>query len=84
MQEARSLFIEEVLNKLTTQLGFDHELAAGLLDVAEHENWDSERRRPQGSSMPAELWEFMVPTSEAAKLARRPLAVSIEDNIDLF
>ena len=34
--------------------------------------------------MPAELWEFMVPTSDVAKLARRPLAVSIEDNIDLW
>ena len=34
--------------------------------------------------MPARLWEYVVPTSEAAKMARRPLAVSIEDNIDLF
>ncbi len=47
-------------------------------------SWDSVRRRPEGSSMPARLWEYVVPTSEAAKMARRPLAVSIEDNIDLF
>ena len=47
-------------------------------------DWDAQRRRPQGSVLPPRLWESMTPTSEAAKLARRPLAVSIDDNIDLF
>ena len=46
--------------------------------------WDAVRRRPQASVLPPRLWESMVPTSEEARLARRPLAVSIDDNIDLF
>jgi len=84
VNEARALFTEEVLTKLTTHLGLDHEAATTLLAGSDNMNWDSDRRRPAGSSMPAELWEFMVPTSDVARLARRPLAVSIEDNIDLF
>ena len=46
--------------------------------------WDERRRRIRGSIMPPRLWESMVPTSAAARLARRPLAVSADDNIDLF
>ncbi len=45
--------------------------------------WDARRRRTLGSALPARLWETMVPTGDAAQLARRPLALSIEDNIDL-
>ena len=55
-----------------------------LASSAEPIDWDAQRRRPQGSVLPPRLWESMVPTSEAARLARRPLAVSIDDNIDLF
>ena len=55
-----------------------------LSSSAEPAGWDAQRRRPQGSVLPPRLWESMAPTSEAAKLARRPLAVSIDDNIDLF
>lgn len=84
MREARSLFVEETLNTLTSAVGLDHERAAEWLHPPALAEWDAERRRPIGSQMPDELWEFMVPTSEVAKLARRPLAVSIEDNIDLF
>ena len=51
---------------------------------ADAPTWDTRRRRARGSVLPPRLWESMVPTSEAAKLARRPLAVSIGDNIDLF
>lgn len=46
--------------------------------------WDTRRRRPEGSAMPARLWEYVLPTSEAAQMARRPLAESVKDNIDLF
>ena len=46
--------------------------------------WDTRRRRTPGSVLPPRLWESMVPTTAAAKLARRPLAVSVDDNIDLF
>ncbi len=47
-------------------------------------SWDTFRHRPRGSALPPRLWESMVPTSEEARLARRPLAVSVDDNIDLF
>lgn len=47
-------------------------------------DWDAYRRRPAGSKMPAKLWEYILPTSEEAKMARRPLEQSLEDNIDLF
>jgi len=57
------------------------ETAVGDADSA---SWDAMRRRPRGSALPPRLWESMVPTSEAAKLARRPLSVSVDDNIDLF
>lgn len=46
--------------------------------------WDTARRRPTGSTMPATLWEYVLPTSKAATMARRPLAESVKDNIDLF
>ena len=65
-----------------------HELADETLgeaaNPAEPVPWDVVRRRPRGSALPPRLWESMVPTSEEAKLARRPLAVSVDDNIDLF
>ncbi len=54
------------------------------LDHTESVPWDAVRRRPHRSALPPRLWESMVPTSEEARLARRPLAVSIDDNIDLF
>ena len=59
-------------------------IPAGAFDNAEPVPWDARRRRPRGSALPPRLWESIVPTNEAAKLARRPLAVSIDDNIDLF
>ena len=48
------------------------------------QNWDGRRRRPKGSAMPARLWEYIVPTTPEAQMARRPLEVSVDDNIDLF
>ena len=53
-------------------------------DYTNSDTWDPHRRRTAGSVIPARLWEAMVPNSAAAKLARRPLAVSVDDNIDLF
>lgn len=46
--------------------------------------WDGRRRRTRGSAMPPRLWEYVLPTTEAAKLARRPLEESVKDNLDLF
>ena len=58
-------------------------LSIDEIEPASATDWDAERRRPIGSALPAGLWEFMVPTSDEAQLARRPLAISVEDNIDL-
>ncbi len=60
------------------------ETSAHHADPGESIPWDAVRRRSHGSALPPRLWESMVPTSAAARLARRPLAVSIDDNIDLF
>lgn len=53
-------------------------------DAAATDSWDVKRHRETGSVMPASLWEYVVPTTEEAKMARRPLATSVDDNIDLF
>ena len=60
-----------------------------ILDLAPPEDvsvadWDNSRRRTQGTAIPPSLWESMLPSGGEALLARRPLSVSIKDNIDLF
>ena len=79
-QDALDAFIEGPVAELLDALG---QPASKRID-APQAPWDERRRRPQGSALPKKLWEFMLPTSDEAKLARRPLAVSIKDNIDLF
>ncbi|MDG1231283.1 MAG: phenylacetate-CoA oxygenase subunit PaaI [Pseudomonadales bacterium] len=80
MTEARNAFVEGPVAELQNLLG-QSELPGS--NSSDHE-WDVLRRRPTGSSMPATLWEAMLPSNEEAVLARRPLSISIEDNIDLF
>ena len=84
MADARKLFVKEVLGKLVTIVDISDAELAELMQSPQVDDYDPVRRRTQGTSMPDSLWEFMVPTSDEAKLARRPLAVSIEDNIDLW
>lgn len=74
----------DIKKTLAGTLGQDETTWERFATPAEPASWDERRRRSQGSVMPPRLWESMVPTSEAARLARRPLAVSIDDNIDLF
>lgn len=74
-EEDRSVYLKSVLENL----GISTDVAMSSKD-----NWDELRRRAAGSEMPPRLWESIVPTSEEALLARRPLAVSVDDNIDLF
>lgn len=81
---AQASLTEIVLTKLGSIVDVaDSELQA-MLTGADSGEWDVQRRRPKGSAMPPRLWESMVPTSEDAQIARRPLAVSVDDNIDLF
>ena len=81
--EAKATLTELVLNKLSSLVDLSEQELAGLAD-GPAENWDARRRRAQGSELPPRLWEAVVPTSEEALIARRPLAVSVDDNIDLF
>jgi len=44
------------------------------------DGWDEVRHRPSTTAIPAALWEFMVPTSAAALLARRPRDIAFDDD----
>ena len=81
---ARASLIEEVLTKLAAIVEMPDEDVQSLVTGKRVGAWDTRRRRKDGSTMPPRLWESIVPTSDEAQLARRPLAVSVDDNIDLF
>ena len=81
---ARTRFFQDITEKLSLHIDISSEQLTGIAGQALPEDWDSRRRRRTGSEMPTSLWETVIPTSEAAQIARRPLAVSIKDNIDLF
>jgi 1,2-phenylacetyl-CoA epoxidase catalytic subunit len=78
--DARAAFLEIVLTKLGAIVNLPEDIATTI----EPSDWDARRRRTHKSAMPSRLWESIVPTSEEALIARRPLAVSVDDNIDLF
>ena len=80
---ARSKFLDDVAGKLAPHTGISSAELDGIAAQALPENRDPLSRRQQGSKIPAGLWESVIPTSEAAQIARRPLAVSVKDNIDL-
>ncbi|HUT50682.1 MAG TPA: Phenylacetic acid catabolic protein [Alphaproteobacteria bacterium] len=77
--EARRAFVEGALPKLAEDAGLD--AAAVMPGAAPGPSWDAPRRRERDRVFSAEMWEFMVPTNEDAVLARRPLAVSVGDNV---
>lgn len=81
LHEARQALAAGPVQELAAHLGTD--IPEGLA-APPPTDWDSRRRRPRRSAMPATLWAFMLPNDDAARLARRPLSVSISDNIDLF
>jgi ring-1,2-phenylacetyl-CoA epoxidase subunit PaaC len=82
--DARLGFIEDSLGKLTTALGMSDEELVVLMEQGGAGKWDPVRRRTAGSVLPDTLWEFMIPTDPDTVALRRPLAVSIDDNLDLF
>jgi len=84
VSDARAAFVETVLGKLALVAPIADDELEALVNDAGIADWDARRRRVSGSTMPARLWESVVPTSDEALLARRPLAVSVDDNIDLF
>ncbi|MFK8014294.1 MAG: Phenylacetic acid catabolic protein [Gammaproteobacteria bacterium] len=84
VDDARVAFTETVLAKLNDIATIDSDLLEASTTQVSHTSFDQLRRRPAGSTMPPRLWESVVPTSDEAQLARRPLTVSVDDNIDLF
>ncbi|MEP4149238.1 MAG: Phenylacetic acid catabolic protein [Halioglobus sp.] len=82
--DARLGFIEESLGKLTAALGMSDEEITSIMEQGLEGEWDSTRRRSADSILPDTLWEFMIPTDADTVSLRRPLAVSIDDNLDLF
>ena len=82
--DARVGFIEDSLGKLTTALGMSDEDLIAIMEQGVEGEWDGLRRRVTGTILPDSLWEFMIPTDADTIALRRPLAVSIDDNLDLF
>ncbi len=82
--DGRIGFIEESLGKLTAALNMSDTELTAIMEAGPASEWDSLRRRTQGSALPKTLWEFMIPTDPDTVALRRPLAVSIDDNLDLF
>lgn len=84
LADAKASLVETVLTKLTSLVDISDDELESVAASSVTGEWDSRRRRDAGSVMPPRLWESVVPTSDEALLARRPLAVSVDDNIDLF
>ncbi|MEP1473032.1 MAG: Phenylacetic acid catabolic protein [Halieaceae bacterium] len=82
--DARLGFVEESLGKLANAVGMTDEELTSIMEQGLEGDWDSIRRRTSGSILPDTLWEFMIPTDADTVSLRRPLAVSIDDNLDLF
>ncbi|MGI9283866.1 MAG: Phenylacetic acid catabolic protein [Pseudomonadales bacterium] len=82
--DARLGFVEDTLSKFIAELGLSDAQIQTLVAQDVDADWDSRRRKPKDSVIPATLWEFMVPTDPDTVALRRPLAVSIDDNLDLF
>jgi ring-1,2-phenylacetyl-CoA epoxidase subunit PaaC len=82
--DARLGFIEDSLGKLTAALGMSDEELTTIMEKGVDAEWDAVRRRSVGTVLPDTLWEFMIPTDPDTIALRRPLAVSIDDNLDLF
>ncbi|MFK7732956.1 MAG: Phenylacetic acid catabolic protein [Pseudomonadales bacterium] len=82
--DARLGFVEDTLSKFLAEFGVSDEQLSAMLGQNNDDNWDERRRKPKDAEIPATLWEFMIPTDADTISLRRPLAVSIDDNLDLF
>ena len=82
--DARLGFIEDSLGKLTAALDMSDEELTAIMGQGLEGNWDAVRRRTRDTALPETLWEFMIPTDPDTIALRRPLGVSIDDNLDLF
>jgi 1,2-phenylacetyl-CoA epoxidase catalytic subunit len=79
--EGRASFIDGALPKLAADAGLDASAVAGAGEARPGPSWDPVLRRERDYVFSPDMWEFMVPTNEDAVLARRPLAISVGDNV---
>ena len=77
--DARAGFLEDAVSVITTGHGFERAEVLSYLPV-KPEDWDAVKRKTAGATVPATLWEFMIPTDPDTVALRRPLAVSVDDN----
>ncbi len=80
---AREKFLEDVNSVLGQAMLLSARALTTMLKQINFEGWDKPRRKTYGAAVPATLWEFMVPTDADTVALRRPLAVSVDDNLDL-
>lgn len=83
IESARAGFMDDVVDVLAQATGLDVPAIKSHLPGESPDDWDAARRKRVGAALPATLWEFMVPTDPDTVTLRRPLAVSVDDNLDL-
>ncbi len=66
LDEVRRRFLATVAQSLGSFVRLEPGSVAQVWD-----DWDPERRRPEGSGIPAQLWEMMIPTNAEARMTRR-------------
>lgn len=81
LSTAKEQWLAKIGATINACIGADAKPPAGA--ASEISNWSATRRRPI-RPIPSGLWRFMVPRSPEAEMARRPLAVSVTDNLDLL
>jgi len=81
--EALAGFLDDVVSVVTQATDLVEEEVLQLLATAVPEDWDAAKRKTAGATLPATLWEFMIPTDPDTVALRRPLSVSVDDNLDL-
>ena len=81
--DARAGFLEDAVSVITKATDLSEADVLEQLPVSVPENWDAVKRKSPGVTVPATLWEFMIPTDPNTVALRRPLAVSVDDNLDL-
>ena len=81
--DARAGFLEDAVSVITKATDMSEADVLEQLPVSVPEGWDAVKRKSPGVTVPATLWEFMIPTDPDTVALRRPLAVSVDDNLDL-
>jgi 1,2-phenylacetyl-CoA epoxidase catalytic subunit len=81
--DARAGFLEDAVSVITQATNLSQAEVLGYLPCETPKDWDTAKRKTPGATVPATLWEFMIPTDPDTVALRRPLAVSVDDNLDL-